>query len=179
MAPLADDEEEFTELVAADFPRVDLVSGAANGHRVLIATQDEASAGLLDPEFVRSLIGKQADPEPPGRERVQTHSGITVTGSPADIAAFIHKAAERADDYEQVCKEKYSAADRKKMVGSGDRSEKIRTYNFPQSRVSDHRIGFTSHRLGEIMDGRLDELIDPLVSHFQAEKLKEELAAKA
>ena len=71
------------------------------------------------------------------------------------------------------------AADRKKMVGSGDRSEKIRTYNFPQSRVTDHRIGFTSHRLTEILDGRLDELIDPLVSHFQAEKLKEELASKS
>ncbi len=68
------------------------------------------------------------------------------------------------------------AADRKKMVGSGDRSEKIRTYNFPQSRVTDHRIGFTSHRLAEILDGRLDELIDPLVAFFQAEKLKAELA---
>lgn len=68
------------------------------------------------------------------------------------------------------------AADRKKMVGSGDRSEKIRTYNFPQSRVTDHRIGFTSHRLPEILDGRLDELIDPLAAHFQAEKLREELA---
>ncbi len=68
------------------------------------------------------------------------------------------------------------AADRKKMVGSGDRSEKIRTYNFPQSRVSDHRIGFTSHRLSEILDGRLDELIDPLVAYYQAEKLKAELS---
>ncbi|MEO6323749.1 MAG: peptide chain release factor 1 [Thermoanaerobaculia bacterium] len=68
------------------------------------------------------------------------------------------------------------AADRKKMVGSGDRSEKIRTYNFPQSRVTDHRIGFTSHRLGDIMDGRVDELIEPLIAHFQAEKLKTELA---
>src|SRR5512143_3639052 len=62
------------------------------------------------------------------------------------------------------------------MVGSGDRSEKIRTYNFPQSRVTDHRIGYTSHRLADVLDGRLDELIDPLVAHFQAEKLKEELA---
>jgi peptide chain release factor 1 len=68
------------------------------------------------------------------------------------------------------------AAERKKMVGSGDRSEKIRTYNFPQSRVTDHRIGFNSHRLQEILDGRLDELIDPLAAHFQAERLKEELA---
>jgi peptide chain release factor 1 len=82
----------------------------------------------------------------------------------------------RIYEAEREKKEAAYAADRKKMVGSGDRSEKIRTYNFPQSRVTDHRIGFTSHRLNDVLDGRLDELIDPLVSHFQAEKLKEELA---
>lgn len=71
------------------------------------------------------------------------------------------------------------AADRKKMVGSGDRSEKIRTYNYPQSRVTDHRIGFSSHRLAEILDGRLDELIDPLVARFQAEKLAGVLGREA
>ena len=82
----------------------------------------------------------------------------------------------RLYEIEREKKEAAYAADRKKMVGSGDRSEKIRTYNFPQSRVTDHRIGFTSHRLADILDGRLDELIDPLVAHFQAEKLKQELA---
>jgi peptide chain release factor 1 len=82
----------------------------------------------------------------------------------------------RLYEVERERQEAAYAADRKKMVGSGDRSEKIRTYNFPQSRVTDHRIGFTSHRLADILDGRLDELIDPLVSHFQAEKLKAELA---
>ena len=82
----------------------------------------------------------------------------------------------RLYEIEREKKEAAYAADRKKMVGSGDRSEKIRTYNFPQSRVTDHRIGFTSHRLADILDGRLDELVDPLVAHFQAEKLKQELA---
>jgi peptide chain release factor 1 len=82
----------------------------------------------------------------------------------------------RLFEVERERQEAAYAADRKKMVGSGDRSEKIRTYNFPQSRVTDHRIGFTSHRLAEVLDGRLDELIDPLVAHFQAEKLKMELA---
>jgi peptide chain release factor 1 len=85
----------------------------------------------------------------------------------------------RIFEVERERQEAAYAADRKKMVGSGDRSEKIRTYNFPQSRVSDHRIGFTSHRLGEILDGRLDELIEPLVAHFQAEKLREGLTAKS
>jgi len=68
------------------------------------------------------------------------------------------------------------AAERKKMVGSGDRSEKIRTYNFPQSRITDHRIGFTTHRMTDVLDGNLDELIEPLTAYFQAERLKEELA---
>lgn len=68
------------------------------------------------------------------------------------------------------------AAERRKMVGSGDRSEKVRTYNFPQSRITDHRIGFTTHRMADVLDGNLDELVEPLSSHFQAEKLKAELA---
>jgi len=66
------------------------------------------------------------------------------------------------------------AKERKQMVGSGDRSEKIRTYNFPQDRVTDHRIGLTIHQLPDVMDGRLQPLIDPLIAHFQAEKLKHE-----
>src|SRR5438094_8886306 len=69
------------------------------------------------------------------------------------------------------------AKERKTMVGSGDRSEKIRTYNFPQNRVSDHRIGLTMHQLTEVMDGNLQPLIEALVTHFQAEKLKQETAA--
>ena len=66
------------------------------------------------------------------------------------------------------------AKERKSMVGSGDRSEKIRTYNFPQNRVTDHRIGLTIHQLPEFMDGKLQPMIDGLVTHFQAEKLKGE-----
>lgn len=62
--------------------------------------------------------------------------------------------------------------DRRRQVGSGDRSEKIRTYNFPQCRVTDHRIGLTLHNLPELMEGDLDKVIDPLVAHYQAEALK-------
>lgn len=64
------------------------------------------------------------------------------------------------------------AKERKAQVGSGDRSEKIRTYNFPQNRVTDHRIGLTLHQLGDVMDGKLGSIIDALVTHYQAEKLK-------
>ena len=66
------------------------------------------------------------------------------------------------------------SAERRRMVGSGDRSEKIRTYNFPQSRVTDHRIGLTLHQLPAVLEGQLDPVIDPLTSHFQAERMEED-----
>ena len=69
------------------------------------------------------------------------------------------------------------AKERKAMVGSGDRSEKIRTYNFPQNRLTDHRIGFTIHQLEAVMDGKIQPLIEALITHYQAEKLKQEAAS--
>lgn len=64
------------------------------------------------------------------------------------------------------------AQERKSQVGSGDRSERIRTYNFPQNRITDHRINLTLHKLTAILEGELDELLDSLITYFQAEKLK-------
>jgi peptide chain release factor 1 len=64
-------------------------------------------------------------------------------------------------------------AERRSMVGSGDRSEKIRTYNFPQNRVTDHRIGLTLHQLNFVMDGKLEEIIQPLITHYRTKKLGE------
>ena len=66
------------------------------------------------------------------------------------------------------------AKERRAMVKSGDRSEKIRTYNFPQNRLTDHRIGFTIHQLDSAMDGKIQPLIEALITHYQAEKLKQE-----
>jgi peptide chain release factor 1 len=63
---------------------------------------------------------------------------------------------------------------RKTMVGTGDRSERIRTYNFPQGRVTDHRIGLTIHQLERVLEGELDVLIDPILSHFEAEALAQQ-----
>jgi len=63
------------------------------------------------------------------------------------------------------------ASERRSLVGSGDRSERIRTYNFPQGRITDHRINLTLYKLAEIMDGALEHVIQPLVNEYQAELL--------
>jgi peptide chain release factor 1 len=72
---------------------------------------------------------------------------------------------------EQEKQRSAEAATRKLLVGSGDRSERIRTYNFPQGRITDHRINLTLYKLDQVMAGELDEVIDPLVSADQADKL--------
>jgi peptide chain release factor 1 len=78
-------------------------------------------------------------------------------------------------DIQQDEQQSKISAERKNMVGSGDRSERIRTYNFPQGRVTDHRIGLTLYKLENILQGELDLIIDPLITYFQAEALKGEV----
>jgi peptide chain release factor 1 len=68
------------------------------------------------------------------------------------------------------------AKDRRSQVGTGERSEKIRTYNFPQSRITDHRVNFTTHQMNEVLNGDLTELLDHLSTHYQSEKLKDATA---
>ena len=69
--------------------------------------------------------------------------------------------------------QKQITEERRSMIGSGDRSEKIRTYNFPQNRVTDHRIGLTLHQLDRVMDGKLEEIVESLISYYQSEKLRQ------
>ena len=82
----------------------------------------------------------------------------------------------RARLYERMQQEQQAAiaADRRSQVGSGDRSERIRTYNFPQGRVTDHRIGLTLYKLDGVMNGDLDEIIEALATAEQTEKLQTE-----
>lgn len=75
-------------------------------------------------------------------------------------------------DIQQAEQQSKISEERRNMVGSGDRSERIRTYNFPQGRVTDHRIALTLYQLEDILQGQLDMIIDPLITHFQAESLK-------
>src|SRR5450432_3082342 len=85
----------------------------------------------------------------------------------------------RLYEREMAIQQEALAKERKQQVGTGDRSEKIRTYNFPQNRLTDHRIGLTNHQLAEVMEGRLQPTIDALTTHFQAEQLKAETTAAA
>jgi len=80
----------------------------------------------------------------------------------------------RLYDMEMQKQQKEIAKDRKSQVGTGDRSERIRTFNFPQGRVTDHRIGVTAHQLEAFLDGDIDEMIDALITSDQAEKLKQQ-----
>ncbi|MDP3039667.1 MAG: peptide chain release factor-like protein, partial [Deltaproteobacteria bacterium] len=80
----------------------------------------------------------------------------------------------RARLLDQLMEEQHNeiSEDRKSQVGSGDRSERVRTYNFPQNRITDHRLGLTLHRLDSVLEGDLAEVVDVLNAHFQAEALK-------
>jgi len=127
-----------------------------------------------------------------GQHVNKTESAIRITHVPTGTVVFVqdersqHKNRSRAlallrarlYDAERKAKDAARAADRKSQVGSGDRSERIRTYNFPQGRVTDHRINLTLYRLEEVMAGNaLDELIDALITDHQASLLADQEAA--
>ena len=128
----------------------------------------------------------------PGGQSVNTtYSAVRITHLPTNTVVSMQdeksqiKNREKAmrvlrarlQELEEQKQHEAEASERRAMVGSGDRSEKIRTYNFKENRVSDHRIGLTIHQLDLVMEGALDEIINALVTHYQAEKLKAEAVA--
>jgi len=126
----------------------------------------------------------------PGGQSVNTtQSAVRITHLPSGLVVQCqdekswHKNKARALQvlrsrlYDKMQRERHQAIaeERRGMVGAGDRSEKIRTYNFPQNRVTDHRIGLSLHSLGDVIDGQLDTLLDALATNDQAERLKQEV----
>ncbi len=141
----------------------------------------------IDPKDIR--IDTFCSSGPGGQSVNTTYSAVRVTHIPSglvvsqqDEKSQIKNKAKafrvlRARLYEMEREKQHQqiAAERRGQIKTGDRSEKIRTYNYPQNRVTDHRIGLTLHQLTEVMDGKLAPFVDALMTHYEAERLKQEL----
>jgi peptide chain release factor 1 len=142
----------------------------------------------IDPKDLKIDVYRSSGPG--GQSVNTTDSAVRVTHLPTNLVVTCqdeksqHKNKAKAIkilqarllDRMELERSSEISRERKSQVGSGDRSERIRTYNFPQNRITDHRIGLTLYKLEIIMDGKLDELIDPLTIYFQAEAIRENLS---
>src|SRR5437588_338251 len=164
-------------------------SGRIHTSAITVAVLPEAEEVdvKIDPKDLR--IDTFCSSGPGGQAVNTTYSAVRLTHLPTNIVVSMQdersqiKNREKAmrvlrarlQELEERKQHEAEASERRSMVGSGDRSEKIRTYNFKENRVTDHRIGLTLHQLDLVMDGALDQIIDALTTHYQAAKLKDEL----
>jgi peptide chain release factor 1 len=163
--------------------------GRVHTSAVTVAVMPEADEVEVDLDPKELRIDTFCSSGPGGQSVNTTQSAVRITHLPTNIVVQCqdekswHKNKARALTvlrsriYDRMRQEQHDAiaAERKGMVGSGDRSEKIRTYNFPQSRVTDHRIGLTQHNLSAVMGGDIGTILEALVTHEQAERLKQEV----
>jgi peptide chain release factor 1 len=168
--------------------RVPVTEGSGRIHTsavtvAVLAEADEVELDI-DPKDIRIDVFRSSGPG--GQSVNTTDSAVRITHIPSGIVVSCqdeksqHKNRAKgmkimmARLLEKKQEEQRSeiAATRKLMVGSGDRSERIRTYNFPQGRLTDHRINLTIYQLERIMDGQIDEIVDGLITHYQAEALR-------
>jgi peptide chain release factor 1 len=161
-------------------------SGRIHTSAVTVAVLPEAEEVdvTIDPKEIR--IDTFCSSGPGGQSVNTTYSAVRITHLPTNTVVSCQDEKSQIKNREKAMKvlrsrlyeialaeqQKAIASDRKSQVGTGDRSEKIRTYNFQQTRVTDHRIGFTLHRLPAILDGELDEIVGALIAHHQAARLK-------
>src|SRR5207247_2861302 len=166
-------------------------SGRIHTSAITVAVLPEAEEVdiKIDPKDLR--IDTFCSSGPGGQSVNTTYSAVRLTYLPTNTVVSMQdeksqiKNREKAMrvlrsrliEMEQDKQHQAIASERRSMVGSGDRSEKIRTYNFKDNRVTDHRIGLTIHQLDLVMEGALDEIIQALITHDQAEKLKNEAVA--
>jgi peptide chain release factor 1 len=166
-------------------------SGRIHTSAITVAVLPEAEEVdvKIDPKDLR--IDTFCSSGPGGQSVNTTYSAVRITHLPTNTVVSMQdeksqiKNREKAmrvlrarlQELEEQKQHEALASERRSMVGSGDRSEKIRTYNFKENRVSDHRIGLTIHQLDLVMEGNLDPFIDALVAHYQAEKLKTDAVA--
>jgi peptide chain release factor 1 len=166
-------------------------SGRIHTSAITVAVLPEAEEVdvRIDPKDIR--IDTFCSSGPGGQSVNTTYSAVRITHLPTNTVVSCQDEKSQIKNREKAMKvlrsrlyevalaeqQRAIASDRRSQVGTGDRSEKIRTYNFQQARVTDHRIGLTLHRLHEILDGDLDEIVSGLIAHAQASKLKASTAA--